>query len=208
MGTGLEALVMQQNLLHGFLLLRGILCLFSPLIPAYSLEPVPRCTLSFFPPRTLPTWQQGRLRKSLLAQPSSVLCHLPAGPHHHHPSCSHSHHPPHSSWCLEDNCTSQFTTLMMKNKPQASSSQHSAPSKSPGGTLKYYCINILFAVVQPAQQLDGAASSFRTSQLHLVPLQLLHYLAVGWVSPYLKRGLWMVVTVLAVCIFINCYAKI
>ena len=64
----------------------GFCACFLPLFQPTLWNLFPGVHFPFFPPRTLPTWQQGRLRKSLLAQPSSVLCHLPAGPHHHHPA--------------------------------------------------------------------------------------------------------------------------
>ena len=65
---------------------RDFCACFLLLSPAYSSKPVLWCTLNDFPPKVFPTWHHGRLRTSWHAQPSSVLCHLPAGPHHHHPA--------------------------------------------------------------------------------------------------------------------------
>ena len=79
---------MQQYLLLGFLLLRGISFLFSLHNSSLLFGTCSWCTVTIFPPKVLSTWQHGRLRTSWHDQPSSVLCHLPTGPHHHLPSCS------------------------------------------------------------------------------------------------------------------------
>ena len=86
--AGLKALVMQQNLLLGFLLLRWILCLF----PLPHFQPILWNLFSgvhslislqkHSPHGTMAGWEYPGLPNH-----QSVLCHLPAGPHHL-PSCS------------------------------------------------------------------------------------------------------------------------
>ena len=155
------------------------------------------------------------------------LCHLPAGPHHHHPSCSVSHHS-HALFCrnLHFHCLVQNTDVSLKptvtgmlettlmtqhcilSLQYLANLKHAVQSNSPGGSLKYYHINLLFAVLQPAQQPDGVASSSWTSRQHSVPSTTVPLPSGRLCLSSVKKGFWMVAPVLAVCIFICCYAKI